>query len=161
MPLGATSTPRITLATESLVLARQVAAPSVITRSLAALANALAERDPDQRHALLHETIERGASRGVESADEVTQSVLVAARLQDWTIALDLATACHPPAALGGRPPPDLRRAQRRRPRHRRPGSRIRRGDPGRGPSTRPYPTPPNISTPRGRPQPRANRLRP
>ena len=86
----------IVLATESLVLARQVAAPSVITRSLAALANALAERDPDQARALLHETIERGASRGVESADEVTQSVLVAARLQDWTIALDLAARAIP-----------------------------------------------------------------
>ena len=70
---------------------RQVASPGAINVGLAALANALAERDPDQARALLHEVFERRVSFGVESANDLTQNVLVAARLQDWHIALDLA----------------------------------------------------------------------
>jgi hypothetical protein len=81
----------IPLATEALALARQVASPGAINVSLAALANALAEQDPDQARALLHEVFERRVSFGVESANDLTQNVLVAARLQDWPIALDLA----------------------------------------------------------------------
>ena len=86
----------IALATEGLALARQVGPPVTTTMSIADLANALAERDPDQARALLHEAIERRVSLGVEMAGDVTQNVLVAANLQDWPSALELAARAIP-----------------------------------------------------------------
>ena len=90
-PSGATSTPRCWR--PSRALARQIAVPARSAESRA-LANALAERDPDQA-ALLRDHRAPCQPRR-RSANEVTQNVLVAARLQDWPLALDLAARAIP-----------------------------------------------------------------
>ncbi|MFI5047960.1 MAG: ATP-binding protein, partial [Acidimicrobiia bacterium] len=86
----------IPLATEGLALARQVGMPSAIVINLAALASALAERDPEQARALLRETIETRDRLGYENTQELAQGVLVAARLRDWPVALEFAARAVP-----------------------------------------------------------------
>jgi predicted ATPase/class 3 adenylate cyclase len=79
------------LATEGLAVARRLGNPSMIGWSLAALAGALAERDPDRAAALLHEDIERWASLGYENSSEIINATLISARIRDWPTALELA----------------------------------------------------------------------
>src|SRR5207247_2448274 len=71
--------------------ARGLGNPSMIGLSLAALAGALADRDPDRAAALLHEDIERWVSRDYENPAEVTNAALISARIRDWPTALELA----------------------------------------------------------------------
>ena len=86
----------IPLATEGLGIARQVGMPTIISMNLAALASALAEREPRQARALLRESIELRDRLGYEGGQEFTQGVLVAARLRDWDAALELARRAIP-----------------------------------------------------------------
>jgi hypothetical protein len=79
------------LATEGLAAARRLGAPSYIGLNLAALAGALADRDPERAAALLHEDIERWASLDYENSTEITNATLISARMQDWPTALELA----------------------------------------------------------------------
>jgi hypothetical protein len=79
------------LATEGLAAARRLGNPSMIGLNLAALAGALADRDPDRAAALLHEDVERWDSLGYENASEIANAVLISARIRDWPTALDVA----------------------------------------------------------------------
>jgi predicted ATPase/class 3 adenylate cyclase len=81
----------LALATEGLAAARRLGAPSLIGLNLAALAGALADRDPDRAAALLHEDIERWDSLDYENAPEVINAVLISARIRDWPTALEIA----------------------------------------------------------------------
>jgi hypothetical protein len=79
------------LATEGLAAARQLGTPAVIGLNISALAGAVADRDPERASALLHENIERWDSLGYENAREVTNAVLISARIAEWPTALELA----------------------------------------------------------------------
>jgi hypothetical protein len=79
------------LATEGLAAARRLGNPSVIGLSLAVLAGALADRDADRAAALLHEGIERWASLDYENGPQITNAVLISARIGEWPTALELA----------------------------------------------------------------------
>jgi predicted ATPase/class 3 adenylate cyclase len=81
----------VPLATEGLALARELEMPSLITGALAALAAALADREPQRARALLHEAIQVRASLGYENWGEITQALLISARLRDWPQTLALA----------------------------------------------------------------------
>ncbi len=81
------------LATEGLALARQLGTPNLIVLNLAALAAALVDQDPTQARALLRESVELRAKLGYESMGEITQAVLISARLEDWPQTLTLAGA--------------------------------------------------------------------
>ena len=70
--------------------------PSVIAINLNALASALAEREPERARSLLRESLELSAHLGYENANELANGVLVAARLRDWPIALELAARAVP-----------------------------------------------------------------
>jgi hypothetical protein len=81
----------IPLATEALALAREVAIPLHIVMCLGALANALADRDPERAQALLREGLDISATVHHESTVQLTQAVLVAAHLGDSRLTLELA----------------------------------------------------------------------
>jgi hypothetical protein len=81
----------IPLATEGLALAWQVGMPYLIGVSLGSLANALVERDPERSRALLRESVQFAQSAGYESANQITVVVLVAGRLRDGPLVLELA----------------------------------------------------------------------
>jgi hypothetical protein len=85
----------VPLATEGLALARQVGVPSLIAMALSALAIALADRDPKRARALLGESLEAGA-RHLENTGQLTQATLVAARLRDRRLTLELASRAAP-----------------------------------------------------------------
>jgi hypothetical protein len=82
----------IPLADEGLALARQIGQPTNIVLNLAAYAAALADRDPQRARALLSESIQTRTALGYEQTNEITQAVLVAARIEDWPLALELAS---------------------------------------------------------------------
>jgi hypothetical protein len=81
----------IPLATEALALAREVAIPLHIVMCLGALANGLADRDPQRARALLREGLDISATVHHESTVQLTQAVLVAAHLGDSRLTLELA----------------------------------------------------------------------
>jgi hypothetical protein len=82
----------VPLATEGLALARRLEIPSMIAMSLAALAGALANQDPQHAQALLRDSIQLRAGLDYENWGELTQAVLVTARLRDWPQTLQLAS---------------------------------------------------------------------
>ncbi len=79
------------LATEGLAIARELRMPTVIVQNLAALAAALTDLDPGRARALLRESNELRTSLGYEAWGELTQSVLISARLEDWPLTLAVA----------------------------------------------------------------------
>jgi tetratricopeptide (TPR) repeat protein len=81
----------IPLASEGVTLARRVGLPTYVTRNVAVLAGALAERDPHQARALLRESLELQHALGYEDQNALTQLALVAARLGEWPDASQLA----------------------------------------------------------------------
>jgi predicted ATPase len=81
----------VPLATEALALARQVAVPLLIVMCLGALANALADRDPQRARMLLRESLDISATVHHESTVQLTQAVLVAAHLGESRLTLELA----------------------------------------------------------------------
>jgi predicted ATPase/class 3 adenylate cyclase len=80
----------IPLATEGLAIARAIGAPMVISRCLAPLAGALAESDPVQAKTLLRESIQL-VDQFDDSWSELSQAVLISARLGDWSQTMGLA----------------------------------------------------------------------
>jgi predicted ATPase/class 3 adenylate cyclase len=82
----------VRLATEGLTLARQQGGPTLIATSLIALAGALADQDRERANLLLREALELEARLDYEAWSELTQAALIAARLEQWDLALDLAT---------------------------------------------------------------------
>ncbi len=119
------------LATEALAVARGNGNPSHIGLSLAALAAALADRDPDRAAALLREDIERWASLDYENGAEITNATLISARIRDWPTALELAPRAIRHQHWNGHPAPTRRDPQRPRPSPRIHRPRIRHGAPG------------------------------
>jgi predicted ATPase len=79
------------LASEGLALARQGRMPLAIASNLNGLALALAESEPERARMLLRESRDMGSNLGYENGWEVTQGVLVSARLGDWAQVLDAA----------------------------------------------------------------------
>jgi hypothetical protein len=75
-------------AAEGLALARQSGMPTAISISLLALAQALAEDDPDQARTLLDEALQRADTLDYENSNETATAVFVAARLEAWPLAL-------------------------------------------------------------------------
>jgi predicted ATPase len=80
------------LATEGFTLARQVGMPYLIALSHAVLANVLVERDPERARLLLRESLQLAEAAHYEtSANQITVAVLVAGRLRDVSLVLELA----------------------------------------------------------------------
>jgi len=69
--------------TEGLALARQTGMPTAIVGNLFALAQALAESDPERARALLAEAVQLAATLGYESPNELLGAVFVSAHLAD------------------------------------------------------------------------------
>lgn len=84
------------LATDGLQRARMAGMPSSIVFNLCALAFGLSDDDPQRARALLREGIELRASLGYENSIEIAQAILVAARLEDWPLTLELASVAIP-----------------------------------------------------------------
>jgi predicted ATPase/class 3 adenylate cyclase len=82
----------VPLATEGLAMSRDIGMPHLITSGLASLAAALVDQDPQRAKALLRESIQQRETLGVENWAELTQAVLISARLRDWPQALGLAS---------------------------------------------------------------------
>jgi predicted ATPase len=82
----------VRLATEGLALARQRGAPTPIAICLTALAGALADTDHERARSLLREALELEAQHDYEAWAELAQATLMSARLQEWDLALDLAS---------------------------------------------------------------------
>ena len=78
------------LASEALGLARGTGAPMLIAATLVALAGTLADRDPPRARSLLVESLQLRATLGFENPSEHTQGALVAARIGDWPLVLEL-----------------------------------------------------------------------
>jgi predicted ATPase/class 3 adenylate cyclase len=79
------------LATEALAIARDLGTPTLIASALNALAGALADRDPQRAQELLKENRQLRARLGYEGANEITQAVLISARMRNWDQTLELA----------------------------------------------------------------------
>jgi len=83
------------LATEGLALVRRLGVPTLIAMGLGVLANALADRDPQRARALLRESLDL-SGRHYENAGTLTSATLVAARLSDTRLTLELAARAVP-----------------------------------------------------------------
>jgi hypothetical protein len=81
----------IDLARQALALARSTGAPITVSFCLVGLAGALADTEPLQARRLLDEALAMRESLDIEAADEVTQATLIAARMGDWPLTLQLA----------------------------------------------------------------------
>jgi predicted ATPase len=94
----------VPFALEGLALARKAGAPSGIAQGLSALANALADRDPERARRLLRESLDVGAQH-YEAAGQIVQATLVAAHLGDQRLTLELAARVIPRLSwIGERP---------------------------------------------------------
>jgi predicted ATPase len=80
----------IPLATEGLAIARQVGMPYLIAAGLGALASALVKRDPERARGLLRESLQAGETIQYVSTNQLAVAVLVAGRLRDRPLTLEL-----------------------------------------------------------------------
>jgi hypothetical protein len=85
----------IPIATEGVALAQEVAMPRLIVLAKSALANALAERDPERARTLFRESIDLAAIYS-EDAPILTQMTFAAARFRDSKLTLDSAARALP-----------------------------------------------------------------
>jgi hypothetical protein len=92
-------------AREALELARSAGAPTTIALSLTALAGTLADTDPLGARELLEESLTLRESLGIDSSSEVTSATLIAARMGDWRLILELANSSIPHLQWGGQRP--------------------------------------------------------
>jgi predicted ATPase len=81
----------VNIAKQALELARAAGAPMLTVLALVALGGALAESDPEQARRLLEEGLTLSNSLGIETAVHVTQATLIAARIGDWPLTVQLA----------------------------------------------------------------------
>jgi predicted ATPase len=79
------------LAGEALRLARAGGGPIIVGSCLVGLAGTLADREPRRARELLEEALALRGSLDIESVNEVTQATLIAARMGDWALTLQLA----------------------------------------------------------------------
>jgi hypothetical protein len=85
----------IPIASDAVALAQEVAMPRLIVLAKSALANALAERDPERARALFRESIDL-ATIYSEDAPILTQMTFAAARLRDGGLTLEIAARALP-----------------------------------------------------------------
>jgi predicted ATPase len=78
-------------ARQALELAHAVGAPMTVSFCLVSLAGAVAQSEPVQARTLLEEALAMRDSLDIEADDEVTQATLIAARMGDWPLTLQLA----------------------------------------------------------------------
>jgi predicted ATPase/class 3 adenylate cyclase len=81
----------IAQAEDSVALARQSGMPGAIVQSVTVLALALAEHDPPRARALLNESITRGGQTIEDMSGNFVTGAMVAGRLRDWELTLNLA----------------------------------------------------------------------
>jgi predicted ATPase len=81
----------IETAETAVALARRSGMPGAIVLSLNALALSLVEKDASRARIVLRESIERALTPGQEVSSGVLTATLVAGRLRDWHVTLDLA----------------------------------------------------------------------
>jgi hypothetical protein len=81
----------VALAGEALRLARAGGAPISVGSCLVGLAGTLADREPRRARGLLEEALALRGSLDIETVNEVTQATLIAARMGDWPLTLQLA----------------------------------------------------------------------
>jgi predicted ATPase/class 3 adenylate cyclase len=86
--MGGDSDSAARLATEGFAAARECGSPGWIAQNQLALAGALADTDPPRAHALLHDTVTQRARLPYQ---HWVAAILVAARLGDLNVALELA----------------------------------------------------------------------
>jgi hypothetical protein len=79
------------LAEEALALARAGGAPTAVASCLMTLAGTLADREPRRARQSLEEALAMRGSLDIESVGEVTQATLIASRMGDWPLTLQLA----------------------------------------------------------------------
>jgi predicted ATPase len=79
------------IAKEALELSRAAGGPTRVAYCLVTLAGALAEAEPKQARRQLEEALAMRESLGIETANEVTRTTLIAARMGDWPLTLRLA----------------------------------------------------------------------
>jgi predicted ATPase/class 3 adenylate cyclase len=91
LSLGGERDAAVPIATEGLAAARTIGMPTAIVFNLYALAQALADRDPERAHELLDEALEVNATLGYEMQNELLGMTLVAVRLDDWRLTARLA----------------------------------------------------------------------
>jgi predicted ATPase len=93
---GADETGVVDVATRALALARQSGGSNAIMLGLAALAIVLARSDPARARALFAEYLEISDRVGADNAALRLQATIVAARLGDWPLTLQLARRAIP-----------------------------------------------------------------
>jgi hypothetical protein len=81
----------VDIAKRALGLARATGAPTTISFCLVAFAGALAESELVQARQLLEEALTMRQSHDIETTNEATQATLIAARMADWPLTLQLA----------------------------------------------------------------------
>jgi predicted ATPase len=79
------------IAKEALALSRTAGGPTRVAYCLVTLAGTLAEAEPQQARRLLEEALAMRESLDIETANEVTRTTLIAARMGDWPLTLRLA----------------------------------------------------------------------
>jgi hypothetical protein len=103
--LGGDFESAISLATEAVELARRVNAPLLLVHCLTSLSNAVSTTDPQRARQLLQECFDMMAAVGCEPTHDVTQAALVAARIGDRRLALELAARSAPRLHWNGNRP--------------------------------------------------------
>jgi predicted ATPase len=81
----------VEMAEEALVLARAAGAPMTLAYCLMTVAGTLGTREPRRARGLLEEDLAMRQHFDIESVIETTQATLIAARMGDWPLTLQLA----------------------------------------------------------------------
>jgi hypothetical protein len=81
----------VDLATKALELARHAGSPTVIARCLVTLAGTLAATEPDHARRLLEEALAQRQRFDIDNLGDAWQATIVAARIGDWPLILQLA----------------------------------------------------------------------
>jgi predicted ATPase/class 3 adenylate cyclase len=84
------------IASEGLAISRRLGLPTPIAMNLLSLAGAIADDDPDEARSLLDESMHLRADLDYEQYGEMTQALIISARLGDWRRTLELAARAIP-----------------------------------------------------------------
>jgi predicted ATPase len=95
----------VDMARQAVELARAAGAPTTLAFCLVALAGSISETEPVPARRLLEEALAVRESHDIENVQEVTQATLIAARMGDWPLTLQLADRSIRHLQWGGRRP--------------------------------------------------------